>query len=98
MPQEMPVPGAGAPAPQEEQAPKEGGGGATELIASINDGMVQLMGGLAKADPESAAKFKGVFSAFRSFVQNDLGSGGGQQPESGMAPAEAGAAKVQQAM
>lgn len=96
MPQEMPAP-QGAPAPAPEEGQESSSGAVTELVTRINDDLIQLLGGLSRVDKGLAEELKPIVEGFRQFVQGGMGSSG-QEPEQGLAPAEAGNAKVQQAL
>lgn len=92
---------------EEMPAQAQGKSGASELVARIHSDMTQLADLMEKSgavDPEDIQKFSGIVSAYRQFVEQDLGSAPGakpQQPQEPMMsqmPAMAGAAQVKPAL
>lgn len=82
MDQPMPQP-QGAPPAQGSPDPSQQGQGpgkASQLVASIHDGLMQLMDMVNKAGikPAEAALAK-LIQGFESLVENELGSGGEQE-------------------
>lgn len=85
-----------------QEAPQ---GGATDLVVGINSGMMSLMEIMEQSpavSPEDKQKLGVLIQGFQSFV-SDLGQAPGQAPPqgvapTGVAPANAGGAEVQQAL
>lgn len=97
-PQESPAAESAEPAPEQG-----GGGGAKEVVTSVHNGLMQLMdmmGQSSAVDDDDKQKLQGLISGFQDFVEG-LGSAPGAKPQAGapgVAPAMAGAAKVQPAL
>lgn len=74
-------------------------GGASQIVADINTGLMKLMDLLGKF-PEDQKKLGSIVQAYQSFVDG-LGQAPGQegpQPAGGTTSPEAGSAKVQPVM
>jgi hypothetical protein len=98
----MPAPGPDQEDQQEGQEPDQGGeggdpGGASQLVTDIHADMMKLLQMVQKAGlpPEDAQGLQSLIQGFQDYVENVLGSGGGdkQAPEQGE-----GAAKGQSPM
>lgn len=101
----MPPQGAApAPAPESAPAPSRKSGGASELVASIHDGLMQLSEMMAgnQATQEEAQAMKQVMASFEGVVQSLGQAPGAKKPQppmpGGPVPAEAGAKPVQPAL
>lgn len=103
MPPEMAEEMAGGEAPEMEAGPK---GGASELVAEINDKMMMLMDLMDQSqavDDEDKQALAALIQGYQSFVQNNLAAAPGQkQPQAKPAPGptsmEAGVAQAKPMM
>lgn len=94
-------PGAPQAAPQAPtEAPQQGGGGASQLIADTHSNLLKIQELVSSKFPQDGEAFAQIAQAFQSAVDG-LGQAPGQEqsePVPGTTTPEAGAAKVQPAM
>lgn len=92
------------PPSQKDVGPADQGGGAEQLLTSINDNLNKLgdMIERSKLPQEDKQSFGNLMNAFYSFAENMSGSQDQQKPQqqqtSGNLPMEAGARNVQPMM
>lgn len=93
MPQDMPQAGPPAGAP-DSGAPEGGQDVSTQLVSALGAILNKLGEAVSQAGGEDQARFAALMDAYHAFI----GGGHGEQSPGGMAPSEAGAADVRQAM
>src|SRR3954470_10104439 len=88
----MPAPIPGQPEAQgQEPAPDQGQpqGKATEIVTRIHEDMMQLLDLMQNSKavgPQDIKAFQGLIQGYEQFVQNNLGSGGGDDQGEQEAP------------